>query len=219
MRKILLSTLMLGTSMVAQQASAAVFVCEAVGNTPCVTAMDAVHITKDSSPVEGTTDSGVKVFFTSTTDVLSGAAAGLATVESVDGFLSQLTFMLETGYTFETAEFNIEPLQGNKNPFEAAALLIEYYDPTLQSYGVKSINVSGQNKLGIYGDAGEKFIGVSFTASPSTEYGFTDLKQLKFGGIAPIGAIPEPSTWAMLLLGLGVVGASMRRRKVNVSFA
>ncbi|RYY11664.1 MAG: PEP-CTERM sorting domain-containing protein, partial [Alphaproteobacteria bacterium] len=31
--------------------------------------------------------------------------------------------------------------------------------------------------------------------------------------------VPEPMTWAMMILGFGVVGASMRRRSVRVSFA
>lgn len=32
-------------------------------------------------------------------------------------------------------------------------------------------------------------------------------------------AIPEPGTWAMMIGGFALVGASMRRRKVNVQFA
>lgn len=36
-----------------------------------------------------------------------------------------------------------------------------------------------------------------------------------------IGAIPEPATWAMMIAGFGLVGASMRRRapKVTVTYA
>jgi len=37
-----------------------------------------------------------------------------------------------------------------------------------------------------------------------------------FGTTAPV---PEPATWAMLIMGMGVVGASMRRRQTAVSFA
>ncbi|WP_414902060.1 PEPxxWA-CTERM sorting domain-containing protein [Sphingomonas flavalba] len=37
----------------------------------------------------------------------------------------------------------------------------------------------------------------------------------------PIGGVPEPATWAMMILGMGAVGGAMRRRKGNmpVSFA
>ncbi|MBM6577743.1 PEP-CTERM sorting domain-containing protein [Microvirga sp. SRT01] len=38
---------------------------------------------------------------------------------------------------------------------------------------------------------------------------------------AGIGAVPEPSTWAMMIVGFGMVGGAMRRRRVStkVSFA
>ena len=34
-----------------------------------------------------------------------------------------------------------------------------------------------------------------------------------------MGAVPEPSTWALLILGFGAVGAGMRGRKVSLSYA
>jgi hypothetical protein len=37
--------------------------------------------------------------------------------------------------------------------------------------------------------------------------------------IKQLGAVPEPATWATMLLGLGLVGASMRRRKETVAYA
>jgi hypothetical protein len=41
------------------------------------------------------------------------------------------------------------------------------------------------------------------------------------GGTVVPGAVPEPTTWAMLILGMGAVGGAMRRRKqaVRVAFA
>lgn len=42
-----------------------------------------------------------------------------------------------------------------------------------------------------------------------------------YTGSATLGGVPEPLTWAMLILGFGVVGASLRRRvrNANVSYA
>ncbi|MDP1028390.1 PEPxxWA-CTERM sorting domain-containing protein [Sphingomonas sp. KR1UV-12] len=34
-----------------------------------------------------------------------------------------------------------------------------------------------------------------------------------------VAAVPEPATWAMMVLGFAAVGATMRRRRVAVSFA
>jgi len=40
------------------------------------------------------------------------------------------------------------------------------------------------------------------------------------GSLSPLAApVPEPATWAMMIGGLALVGSSMRRRKVKVSFA
>ena len=38
------------------------------------------------------------------------------------------------------------------------------------------------------------------------------LDALAVGG--PMGAIPEPATWAMMILGFGFVGAAARRRRL-----
>jgi len=34
-----------------------------------------------------------------------------------------------------------------------------------------------------------------------------------------VGAVPEPSTWALMLLGFGAIGAAIRRRKIRTAFA
>ena len=39
---------------------------------------------------------------------------------------------------------------------------------------------------------------------------------LTFGSITPGGAVPEPASWAMLIAGFGLVGATQRRRKAAV---
>lgn len=37
-------------------------------------------------------------------------------------------------------------------------------------------------------------------------------------GIAATGAVPEPSTWMMMLAGFGIIGAAVRRRRPSLSF-
>jgi hypothetical protein len=40
------------------------------------------------------------------------------------------------------------------------------------------------------------------------------------GNVARVtAAVPEPATWAMMIVGFGVAGSAMRRRKVRVAFA
>jgi len=48
--------------------------------------------------------------------------------------------------------------------------------------------------------------------------GATPAKDVLLDGVS-ITAVPEPSTWAMMIGGLGLVGVALRRRKTTVSFA
>lgn len=42
---------------------------------------------------------------------------------------------------------------------------------------------------------------------------------LEVDNIGVVAAVPEPSTWGMMLLGFGVIGASLRRRRRVTTFA
>lgn len=37
--------------------------------------------------------------------------------------------------------------------------------------------------------------------------------------VIPNAVLPTEPTWAMMILGIGIVGSSMRRRKVDIAFA
>nr|WP_281422184.1 PEPxxWA-CTERM sorting domain-containing protein [Sphingobium xanthum] len=37
--------------------------------------------------------------------------------------------------------------------------------------------------------------------------------------LTPLGAIPEPASWALMIGGFALAGAAMRRSKTSVSFA
>ncbi|WP_445191633.1 PEPxxWA-CTERM sorting domain-containing protein [Sphingomonas sp. Tas61C01] len=80
-----------------------------------------------------------------------------------------------------------------------------------------------------YFSSDAKVVGLSFGAGSGFGSGFTgfvdNAKVTTRLGTDAINfetvqsAVPEPSTWAMMLLGMGAVGASMRRRKVTTRVA
>jgi hypothetical protein len=39
------------------------------------------------------------------------------------------------------------------------------------------------------------------------------VETLSVGGQVNVGSVPEPATWAMLLIGLGATGATLRSRR------
>lgn len=42
-----------------------------------------------------------------------------------------------------------------------------------------------------------------------------DVSHIAFWGSEPTSAVPEPTTWALLISGFGLAGASLRRRRVS----
>lgn len=71
-------------------------------------------------------------------------------------------------------------------------------------------------------------LGLRYTVGNDVFYGYArianaELVQLRFQTTAntPIiaGTVPEPESWALMLLGFGAVGTAIRRRPVRVRFA
>lgn len=64
-----------------------------------------------------------------------------------------------------------------------------------------------------------------FTGSTATPalFAFGPTQFTTVGGatytISAVAGVPEPASWAMLLLGTGMVGAAVRRRRTQVAFA
>lgn len=182
------------------------------GASSCISDTDNVLLTSATNVAVGsgyTNDTPpVEVQFTSATDLLNLDANGQATISAVDEILNSLTFTLLGGFTFERAEFNL---------FDGAVrqLTVTLLTNTGSTETFNLANANGANRFGITAAEGELLSAVTFSSTA----GFDSLTQLRLGGVTTgetpgqSGAVPEPSTWAMMLLGFGAVGAGMRRRR------
>jgi hypothetical protein len=60
---------------------------------------------------------------------------------------------------------------------------------------------------------GDLITSITFDTSATLAFGgVSDLRQVRIGGIS---AVPEPTSWAMMLIGFGAVGYSMGGRKAG----
>ena len=66
---------------------------------------------------------------------------------------------------------------------------------------------------------GVAFAGTAFSIDFGGTANQTGYDNITFGSATPGNGVPEPATWAMMIGGLALTGAAMRRRKAVVSFA
>ena len=151
----------------------------------------------------------VEVTFTSNESLVAGAN-GQASIGALDSLLNQLKFTIENGFGFTSATFNLAPVPGNV-PNEAVSVAINYIANGVAGQINQNIGTNGNNFLGVYGTNNEIFTSIGFVGKDGT--GIGEFKQLRLGGVAAIGAVPEPAAWVMMLLGMAGVGYSMRRKE------
>jgi PEP-CTERM motif len=115
-----------------------------------------------------------------------------------------VTFNLAGGLTFDNVEFNLF------NGATSAVASFSILGSTGTTYNFTNNPIAnGSNFFGFVGTAGETIKQVSYTV---TGGGFVDQRQLRLDQ-APTRALPEPATWASMLMGIGFAGAAMRRAK------
>ena len=175
----------------------------------------------------------------STTDAISLHTAGndgngFATVSAVGGVgFSDLTLTPELGM-FRAIGFNVFPLVPNN----ASPNALIYGDITVYIDGLAPVIFNdvafgkNGNKFWINSDSGLNFTKLVFSglmydaplkngvdpAAVAAKY--ESMRQVSVEmAPKPVGAVPEPSTWAMMMVGFAVVGSAMRRRRTRIAFA
>lgn len=161
------------------------------------------------------------VNFTSTSgDVnhfLSANPSGQATVSGGTGntALTQLTFGLANNNTFTNAVFDINAshdgsvtihldginLTGAGQPIAGSTFSQDFV-----------VDANGSNFFSVRATNGQAIYDISLTAFNGAV--FQDVRQVRLGG-GTITATPEPSTWAMMILGFAGVGFMAYRRRAN----
>ncbi|MBB4618343.1 PEPxxWA-CTERM sorting domain-containing protein [Sphingomonas abaci] len=93
------------------------------------------------------------------------------------------------------------------------------YDFTVNSlnFAVRDGNQAFSQYVQFAASAGESITGVTFTNDPARDA----FEVANFNYTLAAAAVPEPATWAMMLLGFGMIGAAARyrRRGVAVTYA
>jgi hypothetical protein len=197
----------------------------ALSTTPAMAAATLQQCTSGASCVSGTTNvnldefnspgalvvtgnvgvGGPEVEFTSTNGLLETNTGAATIFRADDGILTQLTFTLLTG-SFTAAEFNL--LQGSDSTIDITLTAVGGGTTTFSV-----VNPTGSNVFDIIAGAGESYTTASFS---TTGGGFDTFKQLRLVLAQPTTPVPEPATWAMMLLGFCGVGMAIRRsRKSN----
>ena len=152
--------------------------------------------------VFGTTNqTNTRVSVSSNETLTTTSSNGQSRFVATDGSLDFGRIFLTQGGSFQEAEFNLFNALAGTSSVE-----ISVNDGPLQTFDLGN----GQNFFGFSATDGDVITSIAFNTNGT---GVTDLRQLRVGGV--MSAVPEPATWAMMLVGFGAVGYSLRRRKVT----
>ncbi|MBW8812189.1 MAG: PEP-CTERM sorting domain-containing protein [Caulobacterales bacterium] len=223
-RLLTVAALAAGTLAFAAPANAAITFCEGAANT-CGGQGDTVHLdgNDDGSDniVNGTIVNGtVGVIITdfdpqNITSNPNGQGQGQAWVNAAGSTkqnpltFDSLDFALTGGYRFTHIEFDLNPPNGG-GPQDPWSVTIFGYDASNTQFS-QIFNGNKQNNFfNANADGGDVFTHVSFNAPPLVGVG-----HIRIGGanLPTTTTVPEPATWALMIMGFGGAGAMLRRRR------
>lgn len=130
------------------------------------------------------------------TGVLTGSTEGGAPFPTVAGLT----------VTFSSGQSSVEAFLSDTSALGTYNILAYGFGGVL----LDSFNASGTNRYVGFSGLGADIYSVQF--GPSSAFGDAfAIDDVRF--VAATGAVPEPGTWAMMLLGFGGMGVALRRRR------
>jgi hypothetical protein len=153
----------------------------------------------------GTTFTGLSglqtINFVSNVNV--STANGAAAINAISTPITSLTITPQDGTAFNLFSFR-GALNGNQNE-NIFVTVTDQHDTNFQFLITDNGNFT---RIGVEGILGETIKQIVITGQ-----GFDYFKQLGFGYEPSVAAVPEASTWAMMILGFAGVGFTAYRRK------
>jgi hypothetical protein len=169
--------------------------------------------------VIGHTQAGTEVVFAGQTfdlaHIITSTGGQAASVQgTATSNLINLNWHLNGGGTFNNLEFNIDTVLSGRNPTGATAVNFIVYDNDLNPFvfnnsGNNYALSNGQNFFGFVGINGESISSIYMNFLGGT--GASGVQQIRLDEVT--AAVPEPSTWAMMILGFVGVGFLAYRRR------
>lgn len=123
--------------------------------------------------------------------------------------LTQLFFELTDGGTFNELELR---LFGG----DATTASFTLVDDAGQVFTFANQAITGDGRFGFRGINGQSIASVSFTVNGT---GIQDVRQIRLDPVFANTVVPEPAAWALMIGGFGMIGATARRRRVNITYA
>ncbi|MES2903747.1 MAG: PEPxxWA-CTERM sorting domain-containing protein [Pseudomonadota bacterium] len=222
MFRIQYSLLAIAASMaVATPAAATVEICFEVGNDipQCGATTVNVLVNQQTGAVVTASDNdnttNVTYDFRSSTETsLVQVASGQADVSSSDGVINQIDFNI-IGGTTDLITFNLIPLGPQSTGTDATTVTVTFIGAITgaTSQQIFNLNPNGNNFYGVQATGGDLLTGLSFGSFVPTGSGIQALNQVRLNLTPSVSAVPEPATWAMMLMGFGAMGVTLRRRR------
>ncbi|OHT19789.1 MULTISPECIES: PEPxxWA-CTERM sorting domain-containing protein [Edaphosphingomonas] len=211
-----LSAAVMGAALAAVPASAAIVIYTSPG---AVSPSDNVQFNdgypNPANPLQAETNHGTLVTFESN-ELLYTPSSGQARITGTDSNLTTLTFYLTNpALAMSEVEFRLTDPNGNYH----TTATIDFYDQFGVATTLSGFTLSnGADWFSAQGTDGSLISKVVITTADN----INDVRQVRVTPTAlPLNEplVPEPSTWAMLITGFGLVGAAMRRRRGQAAFA
>jgi hypothetical protein len=165
--------------------------------------------------VQGITDPGTALVNFTGLETLVGNG-GQASLTGLDGAFSQVSWILNTpntGYT--DLEFRIDFPNATGGPPDFGTITITILNQSGATFVLTNpLASNGLNAFQAQATGGDLITQVTLSGTQ-----WTGIQQVRLGGIEQISAVPELSTWAMMLIGFAGVGFIAYRRAKKVPVA